>query len=256
MIAHIYESVPGEVLVPAPDPYLEDCCVRLAKLTTAEAAGPSQWLRICAEVIASATGASAIALDASWRNDSRKLSTLFVGRSASLRGPRASNDPGNFGTQSIDDDSPAACVPWAGPGARTGLLEAVGVDTRLAWAEPLDPGRQDRWFVVESASPSGIEPSREVSGAFRALAHGSAAIYNARFARLDAFRRSLVEKLPPAVRPSAPLLARGDPESDVARAIHRSVHTVHDHLKQLYRELNVHNRIQLRNLWDGRGADE
>jgi len=42
-----------------------------------------------------------------------------------------------------------------------------------------------------------------------------------------------------------PLLLEGQPEADIAKTMHRSVHTIHDHAKAIYAKLGVSTRAQL-----------
>jgi DNA-binding CsgD family transcriptional regulator len=50
-------------------------------------------------------------------------------------------------------------------------------------------------------------------------------------------------------------LIEGKTEREIALAMERSPHTVHDHVKSIYGELGVSNRSQLQALWYGWGGE-
>ena len=64
--------------------------------------------------------------------------------------------------------------------------------------------------------------------------------------RLSAgFDHPLARGLTRQQRAVLPLLLEGQPEADIAKAMHRSVHTIHDHAKAIYAKLGVSTRAQL-----------
>jgi pyridoxine 5'-phosphate synthase PdxJ len=56
------------------------------------------------------------------------------------------------------------------------------------------------------------------------------------------------------LRPIVKLLADGLTEKQIASRIHRSQHTVHDHVKTNYASLGISTRHDLMELWSGRMA--
>lgn len=76
--------------------------------------------------------------------------------------------------------------------------------------------------------------------------------YHARFIALRQHRRATLARLTRAQAIVLPHLVEGLSESEVAREIGRSAHTVHDHTKTIYQTLGVNSRLQLRDLWFGR----
>lgn len=56
---------------------------------------------------------------------------------------------------------------------------------------------------------------------------------------------ALIARLRSSQRRLLPLLAVGHSEARIADEIHRSKHTVHDHVKQIYRALGVRSRVEL-----------
>ncbi|HVZ93142.1 MAG TPA: hypothetical protein VG797_01390, partial [Phycisphaerales bacterium] len=75
--------------------------------------------------------------------------------------------------------------------------------------------------------------------------------YEAGFIRLEMIRTWLLQPLTPAQRVVVPLLAGGESEAAVAQRLCRSVHTVHEHVKEIYRAWNVNGRYEMRLLWNG-----
>lgn len=63
--------------------------------------------------------------------------------------------------------------------------------------------------------------------------------------RLTTQRQDLTKRLSRAELLVLPLLLCGGSELEVARRLHRSIHTVRDHTKVIYRKLNVTNRVHL-----------
>lgn len=59
------------------------------------------------------------------------------------------------------------------------------------------------------------------------------------------FDHPLARGLTRQQRAVLPLLLEGQPEADIAKAMHRSVHTIHDHAKAIYAKLGVSTRAQL-----------
>lgn len=73
--------------------------------------------------------------------------------------------------------------------------------------------------------------------------------FDVRFRSLERARQALLMKLTPAQRRSVLLLVEGKSEPETAKALGLSRHTVHDHLRAIYRTWGVNTRPDLRALW-------
>ena len=96
------------------------------------------------------------------------------------------------------------------------------------------------------------QPSERHVTLASAVAPGLLGAYHGRFVALRAHRASILGRLTRAQANVLPHLVEGLSESEVAREIGRSAHTVHDHTKTIYQALGVNSRLQLRDLWFGR----
>ena len=70
-----------------------------------------------------------------------------------------------------------------------------------------------------------------------------------RFLRPLRHRHELLGRLSPTQRRIAPMLADGMTEKEIAEALERSPHTVHEHAKSIYSSWNVRSRFDLRRKW-------
>jgi hypothetical protein len=64
-------------------------------------------------------------------------------------------------------------------------------------------------------------------------------------------REAMLSRMTDIRRLLLPLLASGLTEREVARRVHRSENTVHEHTKAIYQELGVRSRLELRDRWLG-----
>lgn len=157
-------------------------------------------------------------------------------------------------------------VPVPGVFRRTDLFEAGAWPTSLAKrfgdltgvhdfvraVMPIDAEPQSRWLLIQvGGRDGGWKATDQVVEALSAVSHGAASAFVERFVRIERVRRDLMSKVGPASRQMLPLLAEGLSETQIARVVHRSAHTIHDHVKQIYRSLNVASRLELRALWMG-----
>lgn len=171
-------------------------------------------------------------------------------------------------------------VPGAGPGAcgagelsrgragSGGLGDTPGSRWRRSlnlagWARLSEPVRPDnggsaRTLVLhvdasEAATPVEMEPllallapmGKCLAAAYE-LAAGAAAERQGR----------LMARVSVTQRPILKLLVTGMNESEIARCIHRSPHTVHDHIKSIYAALGVSSRFELLQAWVGMSRSE
>lgn len=102
-------------------------------------------------------------------------------------------------------------------------------------------------LLAASATPGEWEVGL-VGGVAPAIARA----YHTRFVALREHREAIMRRLTPAQRRVVPHLVEGLSETQIAGAVGRSAHTVHDHTKMIYQALGVSNRLQLRDLWFGR----
>ncbi len=71
-----------------------------------------------------------------------------------------------------------------------------------------------------------------------------------------ALQQRLLRQVSPAQRMVAPLLAEGLGEIEIAKRLDRSKHTIHDHIKAIYRAWGVRSRHELLEVWTGRRVVE
>ncbi len=79
--------------------------------------------------------------------------------------------------------------------------------------------------------------------------------YHARFVRIEEHRERLLSVITPAQHRVVPLLVEGATEREIAGVLGRSKHTVHDHIKSIYKAWGVQSRIQVRDAWYGRSLE-
>lgn len=92
-------------------------------------------------------------------------------------------------------------------------------------------------------------PTDATVALFAAVAPAMARGYECRFVEPQRHRAAILDKLREIQRPIAPLLAEGHTERHIADQLGRSVHTIHEHTREIYRCLGVRNRRELRDLW-------
>ena len=121
---------------------------------------------------------------------------------------------------------------------------------RAVHAAGSDPIR--RWIVVEAQGyDAGWKADHETRRVLGVATQAVTRAYGHLFIQPEELRESLTRRISPAGRPVLPLLAQGLSEPEIGTRVHRSAHTVHDHVKQIYRTLGVSNRFELRDVWFG-----
>ncbi len=93
------------------------------------------------------------------------------------------------------------------------------------------------------------QPADTTVALLAAVAPAMARGYDRRFIEPQRHRAAILTKLSQVQRLIAPLLAEGRTERDIADRINRSVHTIHEHTREIYSSLGVRNRRELRDLW-------
>lgn len=96
---------------------------------------------------------------------------------------------------------------------------------------------------VTSAAPEARRAGAEAEALFRSLLERE----QSACAELPAARlpRDVWKVLSPREREISGLLMQGQRPSEIARALHVSVHTVRNHLRLVYRKLDVHSQVEL-----------
>ena len=130
---------------------------------------------------------------------------------------------------------------------RYGLFDFV----RALVPAPLSQGAQ-----LLALELSGLDrtwrPSPELVEALAAVApHVHDGFYRAFLARQE-LRAHLLDLVTPTQRVIARLLAEGLSETEIGAEVGRSKHTIHDHIKNIYRAWGVRTRVELREVWAGR----
>lgn len=141
------------------------------------------------------------------------------------------------------------CVAGAGADGVTSVLGTRLESPVLRVLAPVRETRTARTLALQieraddATFPDWIEPVA------RAFGEGCASAYARFFALLAEHRADLMSSLSTLQRFIAPLLIEGRSESEVAEQLGRSRHTVHDHVKRIYRAWGVRSRMQMRDLW-------
>jgi DNA-binding CsgD family transcriptional regulator len=76
--------------------------------------------------------------------------------------------------------------------------------------------------------------------------------YASRFIEPGRFQETLLGKLSQTQRLIVPYLIEEKSEREIASALDRSRHTIHEHVKAIYQSWDVHSRHQAREVWLGR----
>ncbi len=127
-----------------------------------------------------------------------------------------------------------------------------GVYDFLRAVAPFEEARGRRAIVLQL---SGSHPTWRSNDAARqslaALTAISARAFVARFVRRSLMRGRLLELLSEAQRELTPMLLAGLSEATIAQRIGKSRHTVHDHVKSVYRAWGVSSRLEMKAVWAG-----
>jgi DNA-binding CsgD family transcriptional regulator len=122
---------------------------------------------------------------------------------------------------------------------------------------PFDGEDGPRLLVVQvDGFDPGWNPEPTTARCLAALSRHIVDAYRRVFVVPVRHRRDLLERLTEAQREVAPFLATSMTESEIAEALNRSKHTIHDHAKSIYRAWGVNTRLTLRDLWNLHGPGE
>ena len=159
-----------------------------------------------------------------------------------------------YGPDALANPRGGGAAPGRTSPRASASLHAAHADRVWAWAALQsvdDPPR----IIVECIAP-GREDSPERQPAtlaqLRCVVRGLAGAFSLRFVRPAMRREQLLAAIGPAARAVVPMLVDGSSEAEIAAKLGRSVHTVHDYVKQVYRATGVRSRLELRDLWMGR----
>jgi DNA-binding CsgD family transcriptional regulator len=140
---------------------------------------------------------------------------------------------------------------WAASSYRA-LCKETGVREFARFVTEFERESPRRWLVIEAQGlDDGWTVNADLLRVLSALGEGIARAYDHRFLRLARLRKELTNRISPAGHAVLPLLAQGLSEAEIGKRIHRSPHTVHDHVKQIYRALGVSSRLELYEVWNG-----
>jgi DNA-binding CsgD family transcriptional regulator len=263
----------GAAGVDQSDNILVSCCQLVSNLHTIPSADAVAWLSRAAAGVSSLIrpGTACWIMDASLDEATANWSVhaFAIEGSANAEAARCFREQAARGFAAEDATFPPArefgvpssfCLPREDiyPGASWGaskyrrLCAEAGVRDFARCVVELDHQSPRRWLVVEvQGLDAGWSADTDVLRVLGALSQGISRAYEHRFLRLERLRASLTERISPAGHAVLPLLAEGLSEAEIGRRIHRSTHTVHDHVKQIYRVLGVTSRLELRDVWMG-----
>ncbi len=128
--------------------------------------------------------------------------------------------------------------------------------------------RAGRWMIVQVDLPEVFGPDRAGSGSgvpsadaaatmervrmlLKAIGPSIARAYAQQVGRPMARRNAMLARASTSQQRIFELMIEGLKERAIAQRIHRSVHTVHDHIKSIYAAMGVNSRFELLQLWHG-----
>lgn len=255
---------------------LAPCCQLVSNLHTIPSADAVAWLSRAAAGVSSLIrpGTACWIMDASLEESTARWSVhaFAIEGCVNAEAARCFREQAAQGFPAEDASGPPArqfgvptslCLARTDiyPGASWGasqyrkLCVEAGVRDFARYVVELDNQSPRRWLVVEAQGlDAGWSADTEVLRVLGALSLGISRAYEHRFLWLERLHASMIECISPAGRVVLPLLAEGLSEAEIGKRIHRSTHTVHDHVKQIYRTFGVSSRLELRDLWMGERA--
>lgn len=259
-------------------PYLERCCDAATTIARIGARTRPAWLRRMCETIEtlSTDPIGVMALDVrvvGGQTGWQTLEASFAGL-PDLRVERRLYDDAWEGLASDDIAGPAgqrrmrperfvgarrAMAPdevWARSMYRS-VRERHGLHDFARAVLPFEGEDGPRLLVVQvDGFESAWDPEPATARCLAALSRHMVDAYRRVFVVPVRHRRDLLERLTDAQREVAPFLATSMTETEIAEALNRSKHTIHDHAKSIYRAWGVNSRLTLRDLWNLHGPGE
>jgi DNA-binding CsgD family transcriptional regulator len=117
---------------------------------------------------------------------------------------------------------------------------------------PMPAFRGSRWLAIQIESNLYAEDGPFTSLMARGLTvfrTGLMASYERCVVGAERREAALMDRLTPPQQSVAKLLLEGMTEAEAGKALHRSKHTVHDHVKSIYAAFNVQSRVELVLRW-------
>ncbi|HYD00692.1 MAG TPA: helix-turn-helix transcriptional regulator, partial [Phycisphaerales bacterium] len=124
--------------------------------------------------------------------------------------------------------------------------------SRKRFMVPMPAFRGSRWLAIQI--DTGLFAEEPAFGALlnRGLAvfrTGLMASYERCVVGAERRESALMDRLTPPQQSVAKLLLEGMTEAEAGKSLHRSKHTVHDHVKSIYAAFNVQSRVELVLKW-------
>jgi DNA-binding CsgD family transcriptional regulator len=143
---------------------------------------------------------------------------------------------------------------WPGALLRAQRM-SIGLDEFARGVVGVSGPEQPSVLMVELEQRSGETwPEAVALDALKLLMPLLKRVFDATVGRQALHRAAVLARVSSAQRPIVKLLADGLTEKQIASRIHRSQHTVHDHVKTIYASLGISTRHDLMELWSGRMA--
>lgn len=139
---------------------------------------------------------------------------------------------------------------WEGHPVRA-ARRAMGVDDfcRASVVVPSGSDGAQTRVVLQASAPVGAEFPAGADKFLEVMAPALAHAFVAQVQIPARRRENLLLRISPSQRQILPLLVEGKSEREIATILHRSPHTVHDHVKSIYATLGITSRYELLALW-------
>lgn len=182
-------------------------------------------------------------VEESWSRIAETLLISFArGAGAGPEGPRSAVGLGGGGT---------GAGLWEGSAARQSR-EASGLDEYVRWLASSSPMSR-RALAVQVDHVRGLPwPGEAMAKALELTLPLLARLYDGLIGCVEQRREELLLRVSPSQRAILSHLAAGQTEREIAKAVCRSPHTVHDHIKTIYQALGICSRLELHDLWHAR----
>lgn len=244
-------------------------CGMVGAALTSDAANPEQWLtQTCAQLVDLVEGrAAALACLRSAASFDEALRLLHAG-AAGMPSPEARE--ASLAALAKGDAAPTTGIA-GGLGAARALARSQIMSDRVWQASGERRARMAIGLFEFARASAAVDlvdgpglltiqldgltaqwrPDDLTLAALEAVAPAMARGYLKRFIAPERRKRQLLDRLSDSQKLIAPLLASGLTEREVAERLERSMHTIHEHTREIYRAFGVRSRMELRDLWLG-----